>query len=80
MCCLPRWRCSRFERQVRQSGVQIIDHLYFSYTTITTAGCGDVTARSEVGRIPEALFGQFHLVTVVGVLVGRMRPRRGTIG
>jgi hypothetical protein len=58
--------------------------VYFSFTTLTTAGYGDFTARSDVGHtltILEALTGQIYLVTVVSLIVsnlgGRDRPRRG---
>ncbi len=55
------------------------DFLYFSYSTLTTTGYGDLTAAPAVGRtlaVTEALFGQIYLVTVVGLLVSNMRPRR----
>jgi Ion channel len=46
--------------------------LYFSFTTLTTVGYGDLTARSNLGHtvaVCEALMGQIYLVTVVAVLV-----------
>jgi hypothetical protein len=46
--------------------------LYFSFTTLTTVGFGDLTARSNLGHtvtVTEALFGQIYLVTVVALLV-----------
>jgi hypothetical protein len=46
--------------------------LYFSFTTLTTVGFGDLTARSNLGHtvaVTEALMGQIYLVTVVAVLV-----------
>jgi hypothetical protein len=55
------------------------DHLYFSYVTMTTVGFGDLTARSDIGRMAaalEALFGQLYLVTVVSLLVGNLKGRR----
>ena len=54
--------------------------LYFSYTTLTTVGYGDYTAAGDVGHtvaVSEALLGQLYLVTVVALLVSRVRPRRG---
>ena len=55
--------------------------LYFSFTTLTTVGYGDLTASSSLGHtlsVSEALFGQIYLVTVVAVLVSNLsRPRRG---
>lgn len=58
-----------------------VDYLYFSYTSLTTVGYGDLTAGKDVGRILaicEALIGQLYLVTVVALLVsniGRGRAR-----
>jgi hypothetical protein len=55
------------------------DFLYFSFTTLTTTGYGDLTAVSDLGRsfaIMEALVGQIYLVTVVAVIVGNLRPAR----
>jgi Ion channel len=54
--------------------------LYFSFSTLTTAGFGDLTARSDLGHtlcVLEALLGQIYLVTVVALIVanlGRSRP------
>ena len=59
------------------------DFLYYSFTTLTTVGYGDLTTASEVGRaltIAEALIGQIYLVTVVALIVanlGRGRARQG---
>ena len=53
--------------------------LYFSYATLCTVGYGDYTAASDLGHtlaVSEALLGQLYLVTVVALLVGRVRPRR----
>ena len=50
--------------------------LYFSFTTLTTVGYGDLTAATDLGRtlaIFEALIGQIYLVTVVSLLVGNLR-------
>ena len=52
--------------------------LYFSFVTLATLGYGDYTAAGELGRtlaIVEALVGQLYLVTVIAVLVSRMRRR-----
>ena len=54
------------------------DLLYFSFTSLTTVGYGDFTARSNLGHTLanlEALIGQLYLVTIVGVIVGNLRPR-----
>lgn len=55
------------------------DFLYFSFTTMTTTGFGDLTAATGLGRalaISEALFGQIYLVTVVAAIVANLRPRK----
>ena len=52
--------------------------LYFSFVTMTTVGCGDFTARTNLGHtlaVTEALLGQIYLVTVVAAIVGRLVPR-----
>lgn len=53
--------------------------IYFSYTTLTTVGYGDLTTRSDLGHtlaVAEALLGQLYLVTVVSVGVANVVPRR----
>jgi Ion channel len=53
--------------------------MYFSFTTLTTAGYGDLTAQSNLGRtlaVSEALLGQIYLVTVVAVIVGNLGRSR----
>jgi hypothetical protein len=53
--------------------------VYFSFTTLTTVGYGDLTARSDLGHtlaVTEALLGQLYLVTVVSVGVANLVPRR----
>jgi len=55
------------------------DYLYFSFTTMTTTGYGDLTAASDLGRafaIAEQLIGQIYLVTVVAVIVGNLGRAR----
>ena len=57
--------------------------LYFSYVTLATLGYGDYTPKDDLGHtlaIVEALFGQIYLVTVVALLVARLRPRREPAG
>ena len=56
----------------------ISDFLYFSFTTLTTTGYGDLVPIGDVGRsfaITEQLIGAIYLVTVVAVLVSNLRPR-----
>jgi hypothetical protein len=59
------------------------DFLYFSYSTLTTVGYGDLIAARDVGRslaITEALLGQIYLVTVVAVIVSNLRAARPRSG
>lgn len=53
--------------------------LYFSFTTLSTVGYGDLTAASNLGKtlaISEALLGQVYLVTVVSLIVGNLGRQR----
>jgi hypothetical protein len=62
-----------------QTPVTQSDLLYFSFTTMTTTGYGDLTSASDVGRsfaITEELFGQVYLVTVVALIVGNLGRAR----
>jgi voltage-gated potassium channel Kch len=55
------------------------DFLYFSYTTLTTVGYGDLVAATNLGRslaITEALVGQIYLVTVVAVIISNLEAVR----
>jgi hypothetical protein len=50
--------------------------LYFSYVTLATLGYGDYTAAGDLGHtvaVLEALVGQLYLVTVLALLVSRLR-------
>lgn len=58
------------------------EQTYFSFTTMTTTGYGDLTPATNVGHalaVLEMLLGQIYLVTVIGLLVGNLtrRPRTG---
>ncbi len=53
--------------------------LYFSFVTLATLGYGDYTPAGNFGHalaVIEALLGQLYLVTVVALLVSRIRPGR----
>jgi Ion channel len=55
------------------------DYLYFSYTTLTSTGFGDLTAATNLGRTLtsiEALVGTIYLVTIVALIVSNLRPRQ----
>jgi hypothetical protein len=56
-------------------------HVYFSFTAMTTTGFGDLSPAAPVGRalsVLEMLLGQIYLVTVISLLVGNLR--RGPAG
>jgi ion channel len=51
--------------------------LYFSAITLAAVGYGDYTANTDLGRTvaaSEGLLGQVYLVTVVAVIISRLRP------
>lgn len=55
------------------------ERVYFSFTSMTTTGFGDLTPATAGGRtlaVLEMLTGQIYLVTVIGLLVGNLRQRR----
>ncbi len=56
------------------------DFVYFSFTTLTTLGYGDLSSKLNLGKmlaVSEALLGQLYLVSVVAMLVGNIgRTRR----
>jgi hypothetical protein len=52
--------------------------VYFSFTSMTTTGFGDLTPAQRGGRavaVLEMLIGQIYLVTVISLLVGNLRRR-----
>jgi ion channel len=56
---------------------QARDYLFFSYTTLTTTGYGNLVPAGTVGQVLavlEMLTGQFFLVTLVAGLVSLWRP------
>lgn len=63
-----------FEGQTHNHGG---DFLFFSYTTLTTTGYGDLVPAGEPGRMIagiEMMIGQIFLVTLVAGLVSLWRP------
>jgi hypothetical protein len=58
------------------------DFLFFSYTTLTTTGYGDLVPVGQVGRMVsgfEMMLGQVFLVTLVAGLVTLWRPGEGLL-
>lgn len=63
----------------QQDDFTTADTIYFSLTTLTTVGFGDLTMRSDVTRVMsaiEAVLGQIYLIAAVGLLVGNLGRRR----
>ncbi|HEY6397021.1 MAG TPA: ion channel, partial [Solirubrobacteraceae bacterium] len=55
------------------------DKVYFSFTTLTTTGFGDLAPATPAGHaiaVIEMLTGQLYLVTVIGLLIGSFASRR----
>ncbi len=64
---------------VQRATAAATDFVYFSFTTITTLGYGDLTPAYSLGKmlaVSEALFGQLYLVSVVALLVGNLGRAR----
>jgi Ion channel len=64
------------------AGVQGSDFLFFSYTTLTTTGYGDLVPAGQFGRMLsgfEMMLGQVFLVTLVAGLVSLWRPGEGLL-
>ena len=60
-------------------GPRSSDYLFFSYTTLTTTGYGNLVPAGTVGQsfaVLEMLLGQVFLVTLVAGLVSLWRPGR----
>ncbi len=60
------------------SSFSLSEETYFSFTTMTTTGYGDLTPATSVGHalaVLEMLVGQIYLVTVIGLLVGNLNRR-----
>jgi hypothetical protein len=63
---------------VGNPGADFEDVLYFSFSTLTTLGYGDVTPATRAARslaVAEGLIGQFYLVTVLALLVSGFSHR-----
>jgi hypothetical protein len=63
---------------VSGSDGSLSEHVYFSFTVLTTTGFGDFTAAAGSGRavaVLGMLAGQVYMVTVISVLVSHLRGR-----
>jgi hypothetical protein len=72
---VDRWTQDAFFADVAEPDSS--DYLFFSYTTLTTTGYGDLTPAGVFGRsfaVFEMLTGQIFLVTLVAGLVSLWRP------
>ena len=70
-------RASQTEFFTGVAGPRSSDYLFFSYTTLTTTGYGNLVPAGTVGQsfaVLEMLLGQFFLVTLVAGLVSLWRP------
>jgi ion channel len=70
-----RWTHSDFFTGV--AAPRVSDYLFFSYTTLTTTGYGNLVPAGTVGQsfaVFEMLLGQIFLVTLVAGLVSLWRP------
>ena len=58
------------------------DFIFFSYTTLTTTGYGNLVPAGQAGRMVagiEMMLGQIFLVTLVAGLVSLWRPGQGLL-
>ena len=72
-------RRSHHDFFIGNAHAQSSDYLFFSYTTLTTTGYGNLVPAGTVGQsfaVLEMLTGQFFLVTLVAGLVSLWRPGR----
>jgi hypothetical protein len=62
-----------------QGGTETGDYIFFSFTTLTTTGYGNLVPAEQPGKMfsgLEMLLGQIFLVTLIAGLVSLWRPRR----
>lgn len=65
---------------IEEAGSQTGNFVFFSFTTLTTTGYGNLVPAAQPGKMVaglEMLFGQIFLVTLIAGLVSLWRPRRG---
>jgi hypothetical protein len=64
---------------IDEAGSHTGDYLFFSFTTLTTTGYGNLVPAAQPGKMfagLEMLLGQIFLVTLIAGLVSLWRPRR----
>lgn len=64
---------------VSEAGPHTGDYIFFSFTTLTTTGYGNLVPAAQPGKMFagfEMLLGQIFLVTLIAGLVSLWRPRR----
>lgn len=64
-----------------QAEARSSDYLFFSYSTLTSTGYGNLVPAGTVGQslaVFEVMLGQIFLVTLVAGLVSKWRPGAGT--
>jgi hypothetical protein len=62
-----------------EGGSEVGDYVFFSFTTLTTTGYGNLVPAGQPGKMLaglEMLLGQIFLVTLIAGLVSLWRPRR----
>jgi Ion channel len=72
---IERFQASSFFGSPTQTG----DFVFFSFTTLTTTGYGNLIPATHFGRMTaglEMLIGQIYLVTLIAGLVSLLRPGR----
>jgi hypothetical protein len=64
---------------IDEAGAHTGDYIFFSFTTLTTTGYGNLVPAAQPGKMfagLEMLLGQIFLVTLIAGLVSLWRPRR----
>jgi ion channel len=64
---------------IEEAGGRVGDYVFFSFTTLTTTGYGNLVPADQPGKMfagLEMLLGQIFLVTLIAGLVSLWRPRR----
>jgi len=67
---------------INETGSHTGDYIFFSFTTLTTTGYGNLVPAGQPGKMfagLEMLLGQIFLVTLIAGLVSLWRPRRARL-